>query len=91
MALPVDGLRLRYSFDIHWRDYNAGANTFFPSGNANTVRRNDTQQNHLVQLIKDLPYNLSIIGQYQRIRNDSNLAIYDYTKNVFTMILSWTY
>jgi len=91
VSLPVDGLRLRYSFDIHWRNYNAGRNTTFPLATPNTIRRDDTQQNHLVQLVKDLPNNFSLTGQYQRIRNDSNIAVYDYTKNAFTMILSWTY
>ena len=90
-TLPIDGLRLSYSFDIHWRDYNAGPNTIFPTAAPGTVSRDDTQKNHLVQLVKDLPYNLSVTGQYQRIRNDSNIAVYDYTKNVFTVILSWTY
>lgn len=91
VSLPIDGLRLRYSFDIHWRNYNAGANTFFPTATPSTVRRDDTQRNHLLQLVKDLPNNFSLIGQYQRIRNDSNIAVYDYTKNVFTVILGWTY
>ncbi|GJL57040.1 MAG: hypothetical protein NPIRA02_41720 [Nitrospirales bacterium] len=90
VSLPVDGLRLRYSFDMHWRDYNAGANTIFPTATS-SVQRDDTQHNHLVQLVQDLPNNFSLTGQYQRIRNDSNIAVFDYTKNVFTVILSWTY
>ncbi|WP_447969170.1 tetratricopeptide repeat protein [Nitrospira sp. M1] len=91
VSLPVDGLRLRYSFDMHWRDYNAGANTIFPQTATSTVQRDDTQHNHLVQLVQDLPNNFALTGQYQRIRNDSNIAVFDYTKNVFTVILSWTY
>lgn len=90
-SLPIPTLRLRYSLDIHWRDYNAGPNTFFPSNAPRTVNRKDIQYNHLVQLIDELPYNFSLIFQYQYLRNDSNIGVYDYTKNVFSLIVNWTY
>jgi len=91
LSLPIPTLRLRYSLDIHWRDYNAGANTFFPSNAPSTVKRQVIQYNHLVQLIDELPYNFSLIFQYQNLRNDSNIGVFDYTKNVFSVIVNWTY
>jgi len=91
VSLPIPTLRLRYNLDIHWRDYNAGPNTFFPTTAPGTVKRKDVQYNHLVQLIDELPYNFSLIFQYQYLRNDSNIGVYDYTKNVFSLIVSWTY
>ena len=91
LSLPIPTFRLRYSLDIHWRNYNAGPNTFFPTTAPGTVKRKDIQYNHLVQLIEELPYNFSLIYQYQHVRNDSNIGIFDYTKNVFSLIVNWTY
>jgi len=91
LSLPIPTFRLRYNFDVHWRDYHSGNNTFFPTNAPGTENRKDIQYNHLVQLIDDLPYNVSVIFQYQHLRNDSNLGVFDYTKNVFSLILNWTY
>ncbi len=91
LSLPLPSLRLRYSFDIHWRNYNVGPNTFFPVTAPGTKKRDDDQSTHLVQLIQGFPYNFSLIAQYQRLRNDSNLEVFDYTKNTFSVIVSWTY
>jgi len=37
-SLPIPTLRLQYSLDIHWRDYNAGPNTFSPTNAPGTVK-----------------------------------------------------
>ncbi len=91
VSLPIPTFKLRYNFDVHWRNYHSDNNTFFPTNAPGTVKREDIQYSHLVQLIDELPYNLSAIFQYQHIRNDSNIGVFDYTKNVFSLILSWTY
>lgn len=91
VSLPIPTFRLRYSLDIHWRNYNAAANSFFPTNAPGTVKRQDIQYNHLVQLVDELPYNFSLIFQYQYLRNDSNIGVFDYTKNVFSLIVNWTY
>jgi thioredoxin-like negative regulator of GroEL len=89
-TLPWGNIILRHDYDVHWRDYkNDQVN--FTNDNGNFVPRNDTQQTHLVQLIKPLPYNLTFTAQYQRIDNDSNVPVYDYTKNVFTGLMTWSY
>jgi len=48
-------------------------------------------QTHLAQITKPLLQNLTLTAQYQRIRDDSNIPVYDYTKNVFSLILTWAY
>jgi hypothetical protein len=54
-------------------------------------RRSDVEHDIFVQLSKALPHNLTAALQYQSIRNTSNIPVYDYTKNVFIMLLTWTY
>lgn len=89
-TLPWGNLTLRYDYDVHWRNYK-NAQTLFTDDNGNLSKRDDTQQTHLVQLIKPLPYNLTLTAQYQHIRNGSDIPVYDYTKNVFTGLLTWSY
>ncbi len=84
------GFTLRYDYDIHWRDYK-NAQTLFADDAGVLKPRYDVQQTHMVQLIKSFGKNWTGTLQYQRIRNDSNVPVYDYTKNVFTALLSWSY
>ena len=90
VTLPWGEVTLRYDYDIHWRDYKNNQ-TFFTDRNGNLRDRYDKQQTHLVQLVKPLPNDFSLTFQYQGIRNKSRVPIYDYTKNAFTAILTWTY
>ncbi len=90
--LPWGDMTLRYDYDIHWRNYkNQQTTVFFTDRDGRLVRRDDTQHNHLAQLTKPLPNNFSLTAQYQRIRNKSDVPIYDYTKNVWSLIVTWTY
>jgi len=92
LQLPWGGMSLRYDYDVHWRDYkNKQTTTTFTDSNGDLSRRDDRQQTHLVQLTKPLPYDLSLTAQYQGIRNRSDIPLYDYTKNSWTMTLTWTY
>ena len=92
LQLPWGKMSLRYDYDVHWRDYKNNQTTvIFTDRDGNLSRRDDRQQTHLVQLTKPLPYNLSLTAQYQGIRNKSDIPLYDYTKNSWTMILTWTY
>jgi hypothetical protein len=90
LAFPWADLVLRYDFDKHWRDY-LHRNTRYPSTAPNTLRRDDTQYTHLVQLDQPLTTSLSLIWQYQGIINKSNLPIHDYKKNVGSLTLSWIF
>jgi len=89
-TLPWGQLTLRHDYDVHWRNYN-NAQTLFTDEDGVLSRRDDRQQTHLVQLIKPLPYNLTFTAQYQHIKNGSDIPVYDYTKNVFTGLITWAY
>ncbi len=88
--MPWGATRLRYDYQVHWRGYRS-ANVTFPQFAPNTIRRDDTEQLHFVRLEQPLPYNFVVSFQYQRIQNDSNLAVYDYTQNIFYLVTTWTY
>ncbi len=90
--IPWGGLTLRYDYDIHWRGYEK-KQTFalFTDKNGNLDKRKDTQHTHLVQLTKPFPYNLTLTVQYQGIFNKSKIRVYDYSKNLGTLILTWAY
>lgn len=89
-ASPWGATRLRYDYHIHWRDYRS-VNSTFPTNSIFSVRRDDREQLHFVRLEQPLPYNFTVSFQYQRIQNDSNLAVYDYTQNIVYLITTWTY
>ncbi len=92
LQLPWGKMSLRYDYDVHWRDYKNNQTTvIFTDRDGRLSKRDDRQQTHLVQLTKPLPYNLALTAQYQGIRNKSDIPLYDYSKNSWTMILTWTY
>jgi len=92
LQLPWGKMSLRYDYDVHWRDYkNKQTTVFFTDRDGRLSKRDDRQQTHLVQLTKPLPNNFSLTAQYQGIRSKSDIPLYDYTKNSWTMILTWTY
>lgn len=88
--LPWGVTRLRYDYLVYWRDYRS-LNNIFPIFAPNTIRRDDTEQLHFVRLEQPLPYDFVVSFQYQRIQNDSNLAVYDYTQNIFYLVTTWVY
>ena len=92
LQLPWGDMSLRYDYDVHWRDYkNRQSTPTITDRDGRLVRRDDTQQTHLVQLTKPLPNNFSLTAQYQGIRNQSRIPLYDYSKNVWTLLVTWTY
>ena len=92
LQLPWGDMSLRYDYDVHWRDYkNRQTTAVITDREGRLVKRNDTQQTHLVQLTKPLPNNFSLTAQYQGIRNESKTPLYDYSKNVWTLLVNWTY
>jgi len=89
-TLPWGDTRLKYDYQSHWRDYRS-LNATFPLSAPNTVVRRDTEQLHFARIEKPLPYNLTISAQYQRIENHSNLAVYSYTQNTWSIVTTWNY
>lgn len=88
--LPWGDMSVRYDYDVHWQKYKNSQTVFVNDAGALSAR-DDVVQTHLVQISKPLPHNLTLTTQYQRIREDSNIPVYDYTKNVYSLILTWTY
>ena len=104
-TLPWGSTRLRYDFDLHQRGY-LHANTILPANNPDTRKRQDLEQNHIFRVEQVLATNLgpgsigcsanapcplTLAAEYQRTVADSNLAVYDYVRNVWSLTLSWQY
>lgn len=89
-TLPWGQTRLRYDYQVHWRGYQ-NLNATFPQSSPGTIRRDDTEQIHFARIEQPLPNNFTVSLQYQRIENDSNLAVYAYTQNIFYLVTTWSY
>jgi tetratricopeptide (TPR) repeat protein len=89
-TLPWWNLMLRYDYDFHWRAY-SNPQTLFVNDQGIRSQRYDKEQIHLLQLIKPLTQSIILTLQYQRIRNDSNIPVYDYTKNVATAFVTFQF
>jgi tetratricopeptide (TPR) repeat protein len=90
VTLPWGRIRLRYDYQVHWRQYRS-KNVTFPFDDPGQIRRIDIQQNHTALIEKPLPYNFTLTLQYQRTQNDSNLAIYGFTQNIYTATTTWNF
>ncbi len=104
-TLPWGSTRLKYDFDLHQRHY-LHANSLLPVVNPSTREREDAEQNHVFRieqvLAKNLgptsigcaptaPCPLTLAAEYQRTVADSNLAVYSFNRNVWSLTLSWQY
>jgi tetratricopeptide (TPR) repeat protein len=90
VSLPWQKLSLRVQYDIHWRAY-SHPQVLFANEAGVLSQRYDMEHDIFVQLSKPLPRNLAAALQYQGIRNNSNVPVYDYSKNVFILLLTWIY
>jgi len=104
-TLPWGSTRLKYDFDLHERHY-LHANTLLPVVNPGTREREDFEQNHVVRVEQVLAANigpasigcaptapcpLTLAAEYQRTVAESNLPIFAYNRNVWSLTLSWQY
>ena len=104
-TLPWGSTRLKYDFDLHQRGY-LHANTLLPVVNPGTREREDFEQNHIFRIEQVLapnlgptsigcsptaPCPLTLAAEYQRTVANSNLAVFDYNRNVWSLTLSWQY
>jgi tetratricopeptide (TPR) repeat protein len=104
-TLPWGSTRLKYDFDLHQRHY-LHANTLLPVLNPGTREREDFEQNHVVRVEQVLAANigptsigcaptapcpLTLAAEFQRTVADSNLPVYSYNRNVWSLTLSWQY
>jgi tetratricopeptide (TPR) repeat protein len=89
-TLPWYDLSLRLDYEVHWRAYNH-AQVIFLDDAGQLSQRRDTEQDIFLQIAKPLPHNLTVALQYQGVMNNSNIPVYNYGKNVFTTLITWTY
>ena len=89
-TLPWYELNLRLDYEVHWRTYNHSQVIFLDDAGQLSPRR-DTEQDIFFQIAKPLPHHLTLALQYQGVLNSSNIPVYNYNKNVFTTLLTWTY
>ncbi len=102
VTLPWWDVRLKYDIDVHVRDYQ-NRQTIVPSFAPGTRRRQDEEITQVVraelplrwlavagsQLFTERSFTLSLEFQHTDAR--SNLSVFDYTRNVASLVLSWTY
>jgi tetratricopeptide (TPR) repeat protein len=89
-TLPWYEIRLKWDFDVHFRDY-TNKNIFLPTTRPDVMSRRDEELNNIVRVELPLPRSFTLAGEYQLTHNRSNLQVYDYSRSVLSLILSWTY
>jgi len=89
-TLPWRGIRLKYDFDAHIRAY-TNVNALFPTYAPNTKQRADEELVNVLRAEIPLPRNLTLAAEYQNTRVHSNLEVFDFTRNVLSLVLSWSY
>ena len=89
-TLPWGDMRLRYDYEVHRRLY-SNRHTLLPVAAPNTVQRKDTDQLHVVRVEQPLPNGFTLSLEYQGARSHSNLAVFTFDRNVFSLILTWQY
>jgi tetratricopeptide (TPR) repeat protein len=92
-------IRLKYDIDVHWRDY-LNKNTLLPTPSPTTAWRRDREMTNSVraeiplQLVWE-PFirkdSLTLSAEYQATVTKSTLDVFEFTRNVFSLVLSWTY
>jgi tetratricopeptide (TPR) repeat protein len=89
-TLPWKQLRLKYDYDVHVRQYDH-RHASLPVAAPGTLRRNDTEHTHVVRVEQPLPWSLTAAAELQAIRSRSNLPIFSFDRNVWSLQLSWQY
>ncbi len=89
-TLPWGDIRLRYDLDVHLRNYR-NKNSLLPVTAPNTTRRDDQEIINLVSIAKDLSDNVTVSLDFLFDDNISNLDVFNYTRNVFSLSLTWRF
>jgi len=89
-TLPWGETRLRYDYEAHFRFY-PDLQTSLPTTSPNTMTRHDTEQLHAFRVEKPLPNGLTLSAEYQGTFSQSNIAVFDFHRNVFSLIMTWSY
>ncbi len=89
-TLPWKATRLIYDMDLHVRHYTE-TNAVLPVLAPGTRQRKDDELTHVFRTEQPLPRNLTLSAEYQAIIARSNLAVFSFNRNVFSLTLSWQY
>lgn len=89
-TLPWWDMRASYDFGLHYRDY-VNRHSTQPTDKGGTVERSDFEQTHVVRLDLPLPGNFTLSADYQGTIDNSNIPVFRYRRNVYTLSLSWQY
>lgn len=89
-TLPWYAIRAKWDFDVHFRQY-TNTNLFLPTTRPAELRRRDQEVNNVFRLELPLPKSFTLAGEYQLTHNRSNIQVFDYSRSVLSLILSWSY
>ena len=89
-TLPWWAIRLKYDLDVHVREYR-NKNSILPSYNPGTKQRQDDEIVNVIRAELPLPRNFTLAAEYQSTRTTSNIEVFDFNRNVFSLVLSWSY
>ncbi len=89
-TLPWAGIRLKYDFDVHIRDYKH-RNVVLPSVKPGSRERFDTEYTHVVGFTLPLPYSLTLDASFQRSDALSNVNVFRFHRDVVSAVLIWSY
>jgi tetratricopeptide (TPR) repeat protein len=89
-TLPWKSIRLKYDFDVHIRDY-SNTNTVAVLTGQSAKKRQDEEFTNIARIEVPLPVGFTVAAEYQSSINQSNVAVFDYTRNVVSVTLTWNY
>ena len=89
-TLPWRAMRLKYDLDVHVRQYSQ-VNSILPTYAPGTKKRQDDEIVHVLRAELPLPRNVTLAGEYQASRTHSNIELFDFSRNLFSLVLSWSY
>jgi tetratricopeptide (TPR) repeat protein len=98
-TLPWFGVRLKYDLDVHLREY-LHRSTLLPTFDPGRKKREDEEITNTLRaeipflntcLRRDDCIAWTLAAEYQHTSANSNIAVFDYTRNVLSLILSLTY
>jgi tetratricopeptide (TPR) repeat protein len=89
-TLPWQAVRLKYDLDAHVREYE-NRDSILPSYAPGTKRRRDEEITNVFRGELPLPHNFTLAAEYQLTRTHSNIEVFDFSRSVMSLVLSWSY